>query len=69
MLGELGEVVTGRIEGRTSDADITLFKSVGLAIEDIATAAYVLEQADLKGLGTPMIFDGDTTKLWSGRDT
>lgn len=69
VLGELGDVVTGRIECRTSDADITLFKSVGLAIEDIATAAYVLEQAELKGLGTQMMFDGDTAKLRSGRDT
>ena len=61
-------VVTGKKEGRTSDAEITLFKSVGIAIEDIATAAYVLEQAELKGLGTPMMFDGDTAGLQNGRD-
>jgi ornithine cyclodeaminase len=66
--GELGDIVTGKKEGRTSDAEITLFKSVGIAIEDIATAAYVLEQAELKGLGTPMMFDGDTAGLQNGRD-
>jgi ornithine cyclodeaminase/alanine dehydrogenase-like protein (mu-crystallin family) len=66
--GELGDIVTGKKEGRTSDAEITLFKSVGIAIEDIATAAYVLEQAELKGLGTPMMFDGDSASLRNGRD-
>ena len=65
--GELGDIVTGKKEGRTSDAEITLFKSVGIAIEDIATAAYVLEQAELKGLGTPMMFDGDSASLRNGR--
>lgn len=54
---DLGEVVTGKKPGRLNNSEITLFKSVGLAVEDIATAAYVLEQAELKGLGTPMAFE------------
>jgi ornithine cyclodeaminase/alanine dehydrogenase-like protein (mu-crystallin family) len=39
---ELGEVITGRAEGRRSAEEITLFDSTGLAIQDlgIATAAY-----------------------------
>ena len=48
---ELGEVVAGRVAGRESDADRTLFKSVGVAIEDVACAAFVYEQAKERGLG------------------
>jgi alanine dehydrogenase len=48
---ELGEVITGRKVGRSSGSEITLFKSVGIAVEDIATAAYVYEQAIAKDLG------------------
>ena len=36
--GELGEVLLGRVKGRVSDDEITLFKSVGLAVEDLASA-------------------------------
>jgi len=63
VYAELGEIVTGKKKGRTSDAEITLFKSVGIAIEDIATAVYVLEQAELRDLGTAIVFDGGVTSL------
>jgi alanine dehydrogenase len=48
---ELGEVVSGKIKGRARDEDITLFKSIGIAIEDIAVAAHVYELAQARGLG------------------
>lgn len=48
---ELGEVVAGKTPGRESDEDLTLFKSVGVAIEDVACAAFVYEQAVARGLG------------------
>ena len=48
---ELGEVVTGAKPGRASDDEITLFKSVGVAIEDVAVASYVYQTAKEKGLG------------------
>ncbi len=48
---ELGEVVTGKTKGRTRDEDITLFKSLGIAIEDIAVAAHIYELAKAKGIG------------------
>lgn len=48
---ELGEVVAGRVAGRESPEDLTLFKSVGVAIEDVACAAFVYEQAKERGLG------------------
>jgi ornithine cyclodeaminase/alanine dehydrogenase-like protein (mu-crystallin family) len=48
---ELGDLVTGTKPGRTSDDQITVFKSVGMAIQDAVTACYVLEQANLLGIG------------------
>lgn len=48
---ELGEVVVGRALGRTSDEDITLFKSNGIAMEDVAVAARLYQKAKQKGIG------------------
>lgn len=41
LLGELGEVIAGTVAGRTAENDVTVFKAVGLAAEDIAAAHYV----------------------------
>lgn len=49
--GDLGELVLGKILGRTSRQQITLFKSVGMAIQDAAAARIVLAEADRLGLG------------------
>jgi ornithine cyclodeaminase/alanine dehydrogenase-like protein (mu-crystallin family) len=48
---ELGELVAGRAPGRQQASDITLFKSLGLAIEDIATAAKVVAAAKERNIG------------------
>lgn len=48
---ELGEIVAGKAAGRTSDSQVTLFKSVGVAIQDLAAGARVLEQAQAQNLG------------------
>lgn len=48
---ELGEVITGRKSGRTDDAEITIFKSNGLAIQDAATAKLVYDKAVEAGVG------------------
>lgn len=48
---ELGEIVAGKVAGRTSDQDVTLFKSVGIAIQDLAAASRVFERASIEGLG------------------
>lgn len=50
--GELGKVVTGELEGRSSDEEITLFDSTGLAIQDVAVGNLVYEKALEEGLGT-----------------
>ncbi|MGA1872064.1 MAG: ornithine cyclodeaminase family protein [Thermoplasmatota archaeon] len=48
---ELGEIITGMKQGRTSSEQITLFKSNGLAIQDAATAKLVFDMAVSKGIG------------------
>jgi ornithine cyclodeaminase len=52
IIGELGDVVIGRCVGRTSPDDITLFKSLGLAVEDVACAKVIHERAAVEGAGT-----------------
>ncbi len=51
ILGELGEVITGKLKARTNDSDITVFDSTGLAIQDVATANHVLRMALEKNIG------------------
>lgn len=51
IVGELGDVVTGRVTGRTSKADVTIFKSLGLAVEDVVAARLVADRAAAAGLG------------------
>ena len=48
---ELGEVIAGTAVGRRSDEEITLYKSVGVAVQDLAAAALVLAAAQERGVG------------------
>ena len=57
--GEIGEILIGKVKGRQSENEITLFKSLGLAIEDVASAHVVYEKAVTRGLGTWVDFGGD----------
>ncbi len=50
--GELGEVLIGAAHGRRSDAELTVFKSLGLAVEDLAAAEHVLARAEAENAGT-----------------
>jgi ornithine cyclodeaminase len=50
--GELGELVLGTVEGRRSDDEITLFKSLGIGVEDLAAAEHVLARAEAEDVGT-----------------
>ncbi len=50
--GELGEVLLGQIYGRIAPEQITLFKSLGLAIEDLAAAQYIYTKMTAQGAGT-----------------
>jgi ornithine cyclodeaminase/alanine dehydrogenase-like protein (mu-crystallin family) len=56
VLGEIGEVANGAVAGRTSPADITLFKSLGVSAEDLASAHYVLGRAEAEGVGQVVEF-------------
>ncbi len=42
LLGEIGEVMAGRVEGRRSDAEITLYKSLGSIVQDLAAARHIV---------------------------
>ncbi len=54
--GSLGDVITGKISARESEDEITLFKSVGLAIQDISTAYNVYNKAVEMNVGTEFQF-------------
>jgi len=56
IAGDLGGVITGNTKGRTSQEEITIFKSVGLAVQDISTALAVLNLAKEKGVGSQFEF-------------
>jgi ornithine cyclodeaminase len=51
VAGELGAIAAGTLPGRSGPAEITLFKSVGNAVQDIAVAALALARAEELGLG------------------
>lgn len=55
IAGELGDVVLGRAEGRRSDDEITIFKSLGMAVEDVATADLVYRRAVERGVGSQQV--------------
>ncbi|MGD9905119.1 MAG: ornithine cyclodeaminase family protein, partial [Vicinamibacterales bacterium] len=52
VAAELGEVVLGRVVGRRSADEVTVFKSLGMAVEDIAAADLVYRRAADTGAGT-----------------
>jgi ornithine cyclodeaminase/alanine dehydrogenase-like protein (mu-crystallin family) len=49
---EIGEVLAGTRPGRTATEEVTLYKSVGIAIQDVATARLVYHKALQRGVGT-----------------
>jgi ornithine cyclodeaminase len=55
---ELGEIVAGTRPGRTSQDELTLYKSVGVAVQDAAAAALVLSAARERGIGREVDLEG-----------
>lgn len=45
LLGEIGAVFLGRLEGRLAEGDVTVFESLGVAVEDLASADFILRRA------------------------
>lgn len=56
LLGEIGEVANGSLVGRTSPYDITLYKSLGIAAQDLAAAYLVNQRARERGIGQSVDF-------------
>jgi ornithine cyclodeaminase len=54
--GELGELLNGTVDGRRDDSELTVFKSLGLAVEDLAAAEHVLRRAEAEGAGAEVEF-------------
>src|ERR1017187_7465893 len=58
ILGELGDLLAKSVEGRVNRDDITLFKSLGLAVEDVAALRYIHGQAIAAGVGIRVALGG-----------
>ena len=58
IVAEIGEVLAGKQEGRRNDEEITLFNSLGVAVEDLATAHYVAARALEAGVGARVALGG-----------
>jgi ornithine cyclodeaminase/alanine dehydrogenase-like protein (mu-crystallin family) len=56
ILAEIGEVANGSKTGRLAPSDVTLYKSLGIAPQDLASAHYVLERARAAGVGQVVDF-------------
>lgn len=48
---EIGQIAAGDRPGRVDDDEITFFKSVGLAVQDVAVASWIVRQAEARGVG------------------
>jgi ornithine cyclodeaminase len=58
IVGEIGDLLLGRIPGRSSGEEITLFKSLGIAIEDLAAAHHIHARARAEGKGVAVDLGG-----------
>jgi len=56
VLGEIGEVLSGKVAGRTGPAEITVYKSLGVAVQDLAAARVIYDRAIDGGIGTRVPF-------------
>lgn len=59
IVGEIGAVLLGQVPARRSAREITLFKSLGLGVEDLAAAHHVYQKAVAEGCGQSIEFGGD----------
>jgi ornithine cyclodeaminase len=63
ILGEIGDILLEKVKGRQSSGDVTLFKSLGLAVEDVAAAHHIYRKLSEHGVGKWVEFN--TTKTES----
>ncbi len=60
ILGEIGDILLGKVQGRESEEEITLFKSLGIAVKDLVAAHYIYEKALKAGTGVEVDIGGPT---------
>ena len=51
VVGEVGEILLGKLEGRKTAEEITMFETVGIAVEDLASAYLIYQKAKEQGIG------------------
>ena len=56
ITGEIGDLLSGKVQGRTNDEEITVFDATGLYILDLVTAKPVIEKAKTQGVGVEIEF-------------
>lgn len=56
ITGELGEILSGKLPGRTGGDEVTIFKTVGIAVTDVVTAHEIYKKALESGIGTNIEF-------------
>jgi alanine dehydrogenase len=59
IVGEIGELLLGNVEGRRTSDEITLFKSLGLAVEDLAAASHIYKKAIAVNTGVLVELGGE----------
>ena len=52
----IGDIITGKVKGRTTDSEITVFKSVGISAQDVAVGKLVYDRAIKAGIGQDIDF-------------
>lgn len=57
VLGSIGDVIVGKIPGRQSPQDVTLFKSLGMAVEDLVSCEFILAEAARRNVGHVVDWD------------
>jgi len=63
ILGEIGDILLAKIKGRESGKDITLFISLGLAVEDVAAAHHIYQKLSQQGDGRWVEFNATKKDL------
>ena len=58
IFGSLGDLLLGEVPGRANENDITLFKSAGVAVQDLSAVDYIFKKALKQGLGTAVELGG-----------
>jgi len=66
---EIGELLSGTMTGRSDDRQITLYRSVGVAVQDAAAAGLVVRAAQRCGVGTSLAAEDDFTRWAPGAES